>query len=216
MICLINSYGLFYVINGLVVRRWIPNPELPGSKPLGGSRSTQPFIFLRLIKWVPEPPWVLLVKSKLSSRSGFLVLGQVNPIHKKWARKCFLFFLSFKFKHLQMIEFWQGFYLSFFGKETFSFLTILSPIMYTVLGFSYGKNFHCFCPSCYFIPFFFVFFFVMLLLLQALFCLSLVSSFLLFEFFFMDYFGARGSFTNPYLPVRSCICSQFYSESVRF
>ena len=26
------------MINGLAVRRWIPNPEVPGSKPLGGSK----------------------------------------------------------------------------------------------------------------------------------------------------------------------------------
>lgn len=26
------------MINGLVVRRWIPNPEVPGSKPLGRSK----------------------------------------------------------------------------------------------------------------------------------------------------------------------------------
>ena len=52
------------------LRRWIPNPGIPCSKPRGATRSTQPFIFPRSIKWVPGTSGNLVVKSKLPAQSG--------------------------------------------------------------------------------------------------------------------------------------------------
>ena len=46
-------------------------------------RSTQPFILPRLTKFVPGSLEYQVVKSKLSPRSGFVALKQLNPIHKK-------------------------------------------------------------------------------------------------------------------------------------
>ena len=46
-------------------------------------RSTQPFILLRLIKWVPGNSGEVVVKNKLPHQSGSLALKQLNPIHKK-------------------------------------------------------------------------------------------------------------------------------------
>ena len=54
------------------------------------SRSTQPFILLRLLKWVPGISGNLVVKSKLSPRSGSISLRQLKPIHNQGARKFFL------------------------------------------------------------------------------------------------------------------------------
>ena len=52
-------------------------------------RPVQPFILPRPIKWVSETPKDLLIKSKLSLRSGSLTFSQVNSIHRKGA--CFFF-----------------------------------------------------------------------------------------------------------------------------
>ena len=44
-------------------------------------RSTQPFIFLRSIKWVPGTPTEIVVKSRLSLHSGSAALRQFKSIH---------------------------------------------------------------------------------------------------------------------------------------
>ena len=44
---------------------------------------THSFILLRSIKSVPETPRDVVVKSKLSIRSDYTALRQLNPIHKK-------------------------------------------------------------------------------------------------------------------------------------
>ena len=46
-----------------------------------GPKSSQPFIFSRLIKWVLGTAGGLVVESKLFPRSGFVVLWQLNSIH---------------------------------------------------------------------------------------------------------------------------------------
>ena len=56
----------------------------PGFKPTGWLQSQlKPFILPRSIKWVPGTPGGRVVKCKLSSRSGFVALRQLNPVHKK-------------------------------------------------------------------------------------------------------------------------------------
>ena len=47
------------------------------------SQLFQPFIQLKLIKWVPGTPGNWVAKSKLSPHSGYVALRQLNPIHKK-------------------------------------------------------------------------------------------------------------------------------------
>ena len=44
---------------------------------------TQTFIFPKSIKWVPGTSGDVVVKSKLSPRSGSVALKQLHPIHKK-------------------------------------------------------------------------------------------------------------------------------------
>ena len=56
-------------------------------------RPTQLFFLPRSIKWVPGISGELVVKSKLSPRSGCLALQQLNPIHKK-GNNFFFFFLK--------------------------------------------------------------------------------------------------------------------------
>ena len=46
-------------------------------------RSTQPLILTSSINKVPVTPDEWMVKSKLSPRSDFAALRQLNPIHKK-------------------------------------------------------------------------------------------------------------------------------------
>ena len=43
---------------------------------------TQSLIVQRLVKWVPGTSGEIEVKSKLTPRSGCVVLRQLNPIHK--------------------------------------------------------------------------------------------------------------------------------------
>ena len=81
------------------LKRWIPNPGILGSKPLGASKvnsTSQSFILLGFIKWVPETPGDQVVKSKLSPCSGSVALRQLNPIHKK-GTKSFLSKIMQKF-----------------------------------------------------------------------------------------------------------------------
>ena len=65
-----EQYYAIYTIYGEMAKwlmHWIPNQGI--QKPLGGSRSTQSFIFLRLIKLVPGISGNLVIKSKLLPRS---------------------------------------------------------------------------------------------------------------------------------------------------
>ena len=82
------------------LRHWISHPTLiQGSGVLNhwlAPRSTQPFIFPRLIKWVPGISRNLLVKSKLPPHSCSVALRQLNPIHKKGVTKYFLFKITLK------------------------------------------------------------------------------------------------------------------------
>ena len=63
------------------LRHWIQGSKV--EKHWMAPRSTQPFIFWRLTKWVPATPGDLVVKSKLSPRIGYVVLRQLNPILQK-------------------------------------------------------------------------------------------------------------------------------------
>ena len=54
----------------------------PGSKRLDGSKGDSAFHPPK-VNQVPGTPVVLVVKSKLSPRSGSAALRQVNPIHEK-------------------------------------------------------------------------------------------------------------------------------------
>ena len=70
---------------------WISNPVFAPKDILGtrvqnhmvAPRLTQPFILLRSINWVPGISRNLVVKSKMSPRSGSVALRQLNPIQKK-------------------------------------------------------------------------------------------------------------------------------------
>ena len=53
-------------------------------------RSTQPFILLRSIKWVPGISENLVVKIKLPPQSGSSLEAVLNPIHKKGPTKSLL------------------------------------------------------------------------------------------------------------------------------
>ena len=65
------------------LRRWIPLFRDPVSKTTEAPRSTQPFINPKSIKLVPGTFGNLVVKSKMSPRSGFVAQRQLNLIHKK-------------------------------------------------------------------------------------------------------------------------------------
>ena len=60
-----------------VVRTLVSNAGVPGTKKLGAPRSTQLFILPRSIKKVPGTLGDLVVRSKLSPRSGSAVVRQL-------------------------------------------------------------------------------------------------------------------------------------------
>ena len=70
------------------------------------SRSTQSFILLRLIKWVPGTSGNLVVQSKLPPWSGSS-LEPVEPHPQKATIKAFLFFLFKNAKNICRIFFWR-------------------------------------------------------------------------------------------------------------
>ena len=61
----------------------IPNPRVLTLKPLDDSRTNSAFHPFAFIKWVLGPSGTLVVKSKLSPRSGSVALRQLNTIHKE-------------------------------------------------------------------------------------------------------------------------------------
>ena len=63
------------------LRHWIPIQESRVQNQWAASRSTQPFIPPRSIKWAPEISGNLVVKKCLLEAA--LALRQLNPIHKK-------------------------------------------------------------------------------------------------------------------------------------
>ena len=72
------------------LKHWIPNPGVPCSRPLGGSKLTQLFILPRLIKWVPGISGNLVVKGKLPPPNGSS-LEAVEPHPQKRALKSKVF-----------------------------------------------------------------------------------------------------------------------------
>ena len=58
--------------------RWIPNPGVPCSKPLGGSKVNSAFHPSKVNKMSTRNYWELVVKSRLPPRSGSS-LGAVEP-----------------------------------------------------------------------------------------------------------------------------------------
>ena len=69
----------------LVVKTLDSQYRTPDSNLLGGFniRSFQPFIQVKLIKWLPATSGDWVVKSELSPRSGSVALRHLNSIHKK-------------------------------------------------------------------------------------------------------------------------------------
>ena len=65
------------------------------------ARSTQPFILLRSIKWVPRTPGDQVLKDILSLCSGSVGLRQLNPIHKKGPQS-FFFIMQKNFSHINL------------------------------------------------------------------------------------------------------------------
>ena len=82
-------------------RHWIPNPEVPCLKPLGGSKLTQSFILLRSIKWVPGISGNLKVKTAFSK--WFQPWGSWIPSIKRGHK---VFFLGFTRKQHENMLFW--------------------------------------------------------------------------------------------------------------
>ena len=68
-----------YGATTLCLGYWIPDPGVHWVV----LRSTQPFILLRSIKWVPGTPGYLVVKSKLFPCRGSVAFRQLNPVHRK-------------------------------------------------------------------------------------------------------------------------------------
>ena len=67
-----------------MVKVWIPNPGVPCSKPLGGSKVDSAFHLSEVDKInIPRISGNLVVKRKLTPQSGSVALRQLNPIHKK-------------------------------------------------------------------------------------------------------------------------------------
>lgn len=66
-------------------------------------RSTQCFICLRPLKFVPGTPGVLVLTSKLSACRGSAVL-KLNPIRKIGPIKCYKVFLGFVFVQLYLYQ----------------------------------------------------------------------------------------------------------------
>ena len=70
----------------LCLRRWIPNPGVPCSKPLGGSKGNSAFHPTEDDQLSTRNSWKpgnCMVKRELFPRSGSVALRQLNPIHKK-------------------------------------------------------------------------------------------------------------------------------------
>ena len=68
------------------LRRWIPNPGVPVSKPLGGSMVNLAFDPSERDQLSTRNSWKpgnSIVKMKLSPCSGSVALRKLNPIHKK-------------------------------------------------------------------------------------------------------------------------------------
>ena len=61
----------------------------PGSTPLGGFKVDPVFNFSEVDKRSTRSSWYLSGKRKLPPRSGFLILKQLNPIHKKGIKSFF-------------------------------------------------------------------------------------------------------------------------------
>ena len=66
-----------------MLRHWIPNPGVPGSKPLDGSNVDSAFHPFKFDQLSTKNCWELNGKSKISLRSGSVALRQLNPIHEK-------------------------------------------------------------------------------------------------------------------------------------
>ena len=58
---------------------WIPNPGVPGLKPLGGCKVDSAFHPSKVDEMSTRNSWGLMVKSKLSPHSGSVALRQMNP-----------------------------------------------------------------------------------------------------------------------------------------
>ena len=61
----------------------IPNPGIPGSKSLGGSKYDLSFYPSEVDQISTRNSWELKVKSKISPGNGSVTLRKLNPIHKK-------------------------------------------------------------------------------------------------------------------------------------
>ena len=66
-----NVISLIFLYQPCQTGRWIPNPGVPGSKPLGGSKVDSAFHPSEVDKMSVRNSWELWVKSKLSPRTGF-------------------------------------------------------------------------------------------------------------------------------------------------
>ena len=73
----------FYGAMASWLRRYIPNPGVPYSNPLVGSKIDSAFHPSEVDQMNTRNFWGLVVKSKLSSHSGSVALRQLNPIHEK-------------------------------------------------------------------------------------------------------------------------------------
>ena len=62
---------------------WIPNPGLPRSKLLGGSKGNSDFHPSKINQMSTRNIWDLVVRGKLLPRSGLVALRQLNLFNKK-------------------------------------------------------------------------------------------------------------------------------------
>ena len=69
--------------------RWILNPGLPRSKPLGGYKVDSAFHPSKVDSMSTRNFWELSVKSKLPPRSGSVALRPLNPIYRKGPKNFF-------------------------------------------------------------------------------------------------------------------------------
>ena len=81
-----------YIADNSVLRRQIPNPEVPCSKPLGGSKVDPTFHLSDINQISIKNFWELSGKKKLPLRSGSVALRELNLIHQKGPQS--LFFLN--------------------------------------------------------------------------------------------------------------------------
>ena len=63
--------------------RWISYPAVPGSKPLGSSKDNLSFHLSKVDQVNTRISWGLVVKSKLSPRSGSVAVRQLTPSIKR-------------------------------------------------------------------------------------------------------------------------------------